>query len=77
MRKFGVPFMPLDPEKARYYAHHQKFKYCVLDFSASLEAWRSDGKRGVWVKIPLTQAELVPIAAKVSPKKKRLLFGVL
>ena len=39
---------------------------CMSDFSASLEAWRSDGKRGVWVKIPLSQAELVPIAAKVS-----------
>ena len=61
-------------EKAREYAHHQKFKYCALDFSASLEAWRSDGKRGVWVKIPLTQAELVPIAAKVSPKKKAFIW---
>ena len=41
----------------------------VSDFSASLDAWRSDGKRGVWVKIPLSQAELVPIAAKVSIKE--------
>ena len=49
---------------------------CVMDLSASLEAWRSEGKRGVWVKIPLSQAELVPVTAKVSPKKA-LLFGAI
>ena len=32
----------------------------------SLEAWSGEGKRGVWVKIPLSRAELVPVAAKVS-----------
>ena len=32
---------------------------------ASLDVWRSEGKRGVWIKIPLFQSELIPTAAKV------------
>ena len=32
---------------------------------ASLEVWQAEGKRGVWVQIPLSQAELVPVVAKV------------
>ena len=38
------------------------------DPTASLEAWSNEGKRGVWVKISITRAELVPLAAKVSLK---------
>ena len=32
---------------------------------ASLEVWQAEGKRGAWVQIPLSQAELVPVVAKV------------
>ncbi|CAI8027602.1 Nudix hydrolase 8 [Geodia barretti] len=32
---------------------------------ASLAVWQEEGRRGVWVKIPLTQSELVPSAAKL------------
>jgi hypothetical protein len=31
---------------------------------ASLAVWREEGVRGVWIKIPLAQSELIPAAAK-------------
>ena len=31
--------------------------------SASLEAWRANGTRGVWLKLPIEQAQLVSVAA--------------
>ena len=33
--------------------------------SVSLETWKQDGRRGVWIKIPTHQSELIPIATKV------------
>lgn len=37
-----------------------------VDLTASLAAWGSEGKRGVWIKVLLAQSELIPPAAKVS-----------
>lgn len=34
---------------------------CTLD--TSLEYWRSISKRGIWLKVPLASAALVPVAA--------------
>jgi hypothetical protein len=31
----------------------------------SLEAWKTQGKRGVWLTIPSDLAELVPVAVKM------------
>lgn len=31
----------------------------------SLETWKQEGRRGVWIKIPTDQSELIPIATKV------------
>ena len=36
----------------------------------SLETWKQEGRRGVWIKIPTHQSELIPIATKV-----RMSFG--
>ena len=36
--------------------------------TASLTAWKSDGKRGVWLTILIGQSELIPMAAKVSSR---------
>ena len=33
--------------------------------SSSIAAWKSSGKRGVWLTIPIAQSELIPVAAKV------------
>ena len=35
----------------------------AANLDASLAAWRSAGVRGVWLRIPLARAELVPVAA--------------
>ncbi len=50
------------------------YKLCVcvcvcailVDDSVSLESWKRDGRRGVWLSIPLMQAELISVAAEVS-----------
>ena len=34
----------------------------------SLDMWQHEGKRGIWIKIPITQADFIPIAAKVYNK---------
>ena len=41
------------------------FTACMLVLTASLAVWGGEGKRGVWIKVPLSQSELIPSAAKV------------
>jgi len=41
------------------------FSSGALLLSQSLERWKNEGKRGIWLKIPLAQSEYVPIAAKL------------
>ena len=31
----------------------------------SLKHWQSEGRRGIWIKIPTEQSELIPITTKV------------
>ncbi len=33
--------------------------------TASVAAWKSAGRRGVWLMIPLRQSELISVAAEV------------
>ncbi|CAN0342622.1 unnamed protein product, partial [Phaeothamnion confervicola] len=33
--------------------------------STSIEVWRGQGRKGVWLKLPLSRAELVPVSAKL------------
>lgn len=33
--------------------------------SSALDTWEKEGRRGIWIKIPSLQAELIPIATKV------------
>lgn len=37
---------------------------------ASLKVWKAAGKRGVWLRIPIHQSELVPIAVKVCEERE-------
>ena len=37
---------------------------------ASLALWTEQGKRGVWLSVPLSKASFIPIAAKVTPSIK-------
>ncbi|XXG75788.1 hypothetical protein AAC387_Pa08g0291 [Persea americana] len=46
----------------------KRLPFDTSTFSSSLQAslshWRSKGKKGVWLKLPLERSELVPIAVK-------------
>ncbi len=33
---------------------------------ASLSAWREEGRRGVWLRIPIHQSDFIPVAVKVN-----------
>lgn len=48
---------------------HNQGKCCNYEFlcnsTDSLAVWGSEGKRGVWIKIPLEQSELIAPAARV------------
>ena len=37
-----------------------------VGYSDSLVAWKSEGRRGVWLSIPLMRSELISVAAEVS-----------
>lgn len=32
----------------------------------ALATWEQEGKRGIWIKVPTEQAELIPVATNVS-----------
>jgi len=38
---------------------------CYLLNLGSLESWKRDGRRGVWLSIPLMQSDLISVAAEV------------
>lgn len=42
-----------------------EFQTCMLFVLASLIAWVSEKRRGVWLKIPIEKSELIPVAVKV------------
>ena len=53
----------------------------VEDFSkrleASLKVWKAAGKRGVWLRILISQSEFIPVAAKVGPRAILILKDLL
>lgn len=43
------------------------FKHCVFSvFPDSLDVWKKDGTRAVWIKVAIEHSSLVPIITEVN-----------